>query len=82
MLARIGASPVAAVESEERGSWLGWVRAGMGSLLWYRNQVEDAEGVVVRSFLPPITRTIGLVHAHRPLPPVARDFLAFAKDQG
>jgi DNA-binding transcriptional LysR family regulator len=82
LLARLGARPVAAVESDERGSWLGWVRAGLGSLLWYRNQLEDTEGVVVRSFLPPITRTIGLVHAHRPLPSAARDFLAFAKDQG
>jgi DNA-binding transcriptional LysR family regulator len=82
MLARIGATPVAAVESDERGSWLGWVRAGMGSLLWYRNQVEDTEGVVVRSFLPQITRTIGLVHPHRQLPPVAREFLAFAKEHG
>jgi hypothetical protein len=26
-------------------------------------------------------RTIGLVHPHRPLPPVAREFLAFAKEQ-
>jgi hypothetical protein len=49
--------------------------------LWYRNQLEDTEGVIVRSFLPSITRTIGLVHAHRPLPPVARDFLAYAKDR-
>ncbi|WP_153540616.1 LysR family transcriptional regulator [Actinomadura macrotermitis] len=80
LLARIGATPVAAVESDERGSWLGWVRAGMGSLLWYRNQVDGAEGLAVRSFMPPITRMIGLVHAHRQLPPVARDFLAFAKE--
>jgi DNA-binding transcriptional LysR family regulator len=81
MLARIGVSPVAAIESDERASWMDWVRAGMGSLLWYRNQLEDTEGVIVRSFLPSITRTIGLVHAHRPLPPVARDFLAYAKDR-
>ncbi len=80
MLRRIGATPVAAVESDERGAWLGWVRAGMGSLLWYRNQVDDTEGVTVRSFMPPITRMIGLVHAHRRLPPAARDFLAFAKE--
>lgn len=80
MLRRIGATPVAAVESDERGSWLGWVRAGMGSLLWYRNQVDDTEGVTVRSFMPPITRMIGLVHTHRQLPPAARDFLAFAKE--
>jgi len=80
MLERIGASPVPAVESDERGSWLGWVRAGMGSLLWYRNQIEDTEGLAVRSFMPPLTKMIGLVHAHRQLPPVARDFLAFAKE--
>lgn len=81
LLSRIGASPVAAVESDERAAWPGWVRAGMGSLLWYRNQIEDTEGLVVRSFTPPITRTIGLVHAHRPLAPVARDFLSFAKER-
>ncbi|WP_395104473.1 LysR family transcriptional regulator [Actinomadura sp. SCN-SB] len=80
LLGRLGARPVPAVESDERGSWLGWVRAGMGSLLWYRNQLEDTEGLAVRSFLPPITRKIGLVHAHRQLSPVARDFLAFAKE--
>jgi DNA-binding transcriptional LysR family regulator len=80
LLARIGAKAVPAVESDERGSWLGWVRAGMGSLLWYRNQLDDTEGLAVRSFMPPITRMIGLVHAHRRLPPVAREFLAFAKE--
>ncbi|MDL4777826.1 MULTISPECIES: LysR family transcriptional regulator [Thermomonosporaceae] len=80
LLRRLGATPVAAMESDERGSWIGWVRAGMGSLLWYRNRLDDTEGVTVRSFMPPITRTIGLVHAHRPLSPVARDFLSFAKE--
>ncbi|GAA0968450.1 LysR family transcriptional regulator [Actinocorallia libanotica] len=80
MLARIGASAVTAVESDERGAWPGWVRAGRGSLLWYRNQIEDTEGLVVRSLMPPITRTIGLVHAHRALTPVAREFLAYAKE--
>ncbi|WP_433172226.1 LysR family transcriptional regulator [Actinoallomurus sp. CA-150999] len=79
MLARLGVRPVAAVESDDRASWLPSVRAGRGSLLWFRNQVEAAEGVVVRSLMPPITATIGLVHARRPLTPVARDFLAFAK---
>ncbi|MEO5874410.1 MAG: LysR family transcriptional regulator [Streptosporangiaceae bacterium] len=80
MLARIGTVPTIAVESDERAAWLGWVRAGRGSLLWYRNQVEDTEGLAVRSLMPPLTRTIGLVHAHRPLPPIAREFLAFAKE--
>jgi len=80
MLARIGANAVAAVESDERASWPAWVRAGRGSLLWYRNQIEDTEGLVVRSLMPSITRTIGLVHAHRTLTPVAREFLAYAKE--
>jgi DNA-binding transcriptional LysR family regulator len=82
LLARLGVEPVAAVESDDRGSWLPSVRAGRGSLLWYRNQVEAVDGVTLRSFMPPITATIGLVHARRPLTPVARDFLAFAKSRG
>jgi DNA-binding transcriptional LysR family regulator len=82
MLARIGVTPVPAVESDERGSWLAWVRAGVGSLMWYRNQIEAVDGLAVRSFMPPITTTIGLVHVRRPLPPIARDFLAFAKTHG
>jgi DNA-binding transcriptional LysR family regulator len=82
MLSRIGVTPVPAVESNERGSWLTWVRAGVGSLMWYRNQVDAAEGLAIRSFMPPIITTIGLVHMRRPLPPVARDFLAFAKSRG
>ncbi len=81
VLSRIGVRPVPAVESNERGSWLSWVRAGAGSLLWYRNQVDAVEGLAVRSFLPPITTTIGLVHVRRTLPPVAREFLAYAKSR-
>lgn len=82
VLSRIGVTPVPAVESNERGSWLAWVRAGVGSLMWYRNQVEAVDGLAVRSFMPPVTTMIGLVHTRRPLPPVARDFLAFAKSRG
>ena len=79
LLARLGARPVPAMESDERGSWLSWVRAGIGSLIWYRNQVSAADGVAVRSFAPPLMMIIGLVHRRRPLPSAARDFLAFAK---
>ena len=68
MLARIGVTPVPAVESDERGSWLAWVRAGVGSLMWYRNQIEAVDGLAVRSFMPPMTTTIGLVHVRRPAP--------------
>ncbi|WP_067915285.1 LysR family transcriptional regulator [Actinomadura rubrobrunea] len=82
LLARLGVTPVPALESDERAAWPGWVRAGLGSLVWYRNQIDDTEGLVVRSFGPPVTRMIGLVHAHRQLSPAARDFLNFAKESG
>lgn len=82
LLARLGARPVPVMESDDRGAWLSWVRAGIGSLMWYRNQVEAADDLAVRSFMPPLTLTIGLVHGRRPLPPAARDFLAFAKSRG
>ncbi|MFB9838120.1 LysR family transcriptional regulator [Actinoallomurus acaciae] len=82
VLSRLDVTPIPAVESNERGAWLTWVRAGVGSLMWYRNQVDAVEGLAVRSFMPPITTTIGLVHMRRPLPPVAREFLAFAKSRG
>lgn len=81
ILAKIGVSPVVGAETDERGSWLECVRSGRGSLLWYRSQLDDAEGLSIRSINPPITRTIGLVHVHRPLSPVARDFLSFAKER-
>ncbi|ACY98179.1 MULTISPECIES: LysR family transcriptional regulator [Thermomonospora] len=80
LLARIGVTPVPAVETDDQDSWLEQVRQGAGSLLWYRGRLEDTQGLVVRSFTPPLSRTIGLVHAHRRLPPVVRDFLAFAKE--
>ncbi|RAY11162.1 LysR family transcriptional regulator [Actinomadura craniellae] len=80
VLARLGVTPVPALESDDRAAWTGWVRAGAGSVLWYRNQLDDVDGLVVRSFMPPIIRRLGLVHAHRPLGQAARDFLAFAKE--
>ncbi|HEX2312165.1 MAG TPA: LysR family transcriptional regulator [Thermomonospora sp.] len=80
LLARVGVSPVAAVESDDRDAWLDRVRAGAGSLLWYRERLDDTTGLVVRSFSPSISRTIGLVHAYRRLPPVAREFLVFCKE--
>ncbi|WP_119730029.1 LysR family transcriptional regulator [Thermomonospora amylolytica] len=80
VLARAGASPVPAVESDDRETWLDRVRDGTGCLLWYRNQLEDTHGLVVRSFTPPLSRMVGLVHAYRRLSPAARDFLTFAKD--
>ena len=80
VLERAGAAPVTAVESDDRGTWLNLVRAGLGSLLWYRNQLDDTQGLAVRSLMPPIIRQVGLVHPHRQISPVARDFLAFAKE--
>ncbi|TNY35065.1 LysR family transcriptional regulator [Thermomonospora catenispora] len=80
VLARAGASPVPVVESDDPRTRLDRVRDGTGCLLWYRNQLEDTHGLVVRSFTPPLSRMIGLVHTPRRLSPAARDFLTFVKD--
>lgn len=82
LLGRLGAEPEPVTESDEPGSCLDAVRDGVGSLLWYRVQVQHRDDLMVRSFAPPIMRMIGLVHAHRRLPPAARDFLAFATESG
>lgn len=81
MFARYGVRPVTACETDERGGWLAPVRAGMGSLLWYRAMAEHATraGLVVRSLDPPIRRVIAIVHARRRLPVVVQDFLALAE---
>lgn len=42
MFIKHGVRPVAACETDDRGTWLAQVRAGVGSLLWYRGVAEQA----------------------------------------
>ncbi|SDR14991.1 LysR family transcriptional regulator [Thermostaphylospora chromogena] len=81
MFIKHGVRPVAACETDDRGTWLAQVRAGVGSLLWYRGVAEQAvrAGLVVRPLNPPIRRVIAIVHARRRLPVAVQDFLALAE---
>ncbi|MFI0422796.1 LysR family transcriptional regulator [Spongiactinospora sp. 9N601] len=81
MFAKHGVRPVTAAETDERGSSMAHVRAGVGSLLGYRGLTEQAlrAGLVIRSLEPPVRRVIAIVHARRRLPLIAQDFLALAE---
>ena len=56
--------PLVALESDERGSWLEGVVAGIGAVLWYGERATDAidRGTGVSHFSPPLHRSIGLCH--------------------
>ena len=60
LFAKYGVAPVAALEADDRGNWLGPVRAGLASLLWYRGMADQAvrAGLVVRPLDPSIRRVI------------------------
>ncbi|MFJ7159904.1 LysR family transcriptional regulator [Streptomyces sp. NPDC101118] len=77
MFSCLGVRPVPSLETDERLAWVTGVTDGRGSLLWYRDVVLRAFGrrAEVRSFTPPLLRSVGVVHARRPLSPAARAFL-------
>ncbi len=61
----LGIQPVVALESDERGSWLEGVLAGIGSVLWYGERATNAldRGARMSHFTPPLRRAVGLIHA-------------------
>lgn len=61
---QLGITPVVALETDERSSWTTAVLMGVGSFLWYRSSAHELtlEGAELRSFKPPLTRAIGIVH--------------------
>jgi DNA-binding transcriptional LysR family regulator len=61
----LGFEPVVALESDERGSWLEGVLAGIGSVLWYGERASTAleRGARISRFTPALRRPIGFVHA-------------------
>ncbi|MCF2530203.1 LysR family transcriptional regulator [Yinghuangia soli] len=78
-----GIRPVPVVETDERGAWMTTVADGRASLLWYRDLSACFGGVaVVRSFDPPIRRSMELVTARHPLRPEVRAFSKFARQAG
>ena len=80
----LGIRPVVALESDERGSWLEGVLAGIGSVLWYGERANSAldRGARVSHFDPPLQREIGLSHVAGELVPGAAALLALAGEIG
>jgi LysR family transcriptional regulator, cyn operon transcriptional activator len=76
--------PVVALESDERGSWLEGVLAGIGSVLWYGERATNAieRGAQLAHFTPPLRRSIGLTHLPDHLEPEAEAFLGLAGEIG
>jgi DNA-binding transcriptional LysR family regulator len=80
-MAAVAVKPVVAVETEQREALLPLVLAGAGSALLPRSLAEQARqrGAVVMELVPPLRRTIGLVHRRGTLSPAARAFVALAR---
>ncbi|GAA5123454.1 LysR family transcriptional regulator [Haloechinothrix salitolerans] len=75
-----GVRPTFAVETDERVAWVASVLDGKASLIWYRDIAVRTFGsrVTIRSFTPPLSRTLGIVHPRRPLARAARAFINIA----
>ena len=80
----LGIRPVVALESDERGSWLEGVIAGIGAVLWYGERANSAveRGARVSHFTPALRRSIGLCHGPGRIAPAAVDFLGLATEVG
>lgn len=57
-------TPTIAVESNERNAWLDAVRHGLASCIWHSVETfgEPLDGIVARSFAPPIHQEFAAVH--------------------
>lgn len=78
-----GIRPRTAMETGDRGAWLACVAAGVGSALWYADLAQRFTGTIgVRSFSPPLTRTMGLAWLRRPMTPQIRALCAYARMHG
>jgi DNA-binding transcriptional LysR family regulator len=82
-LARVGATPIVAVETGQRDAIVPLVLAGAGSALLPEPlaRAAAAQGAVAAPVEPSLARAIGVVHRDAPLTPAARAFLAVARDR-
>jgi DNA-binding transcriptional LysR family regulator len=80
----LGIQPVVALESDERGSWLEGVLAGIGSVLWYGERATNAldRGARLSRFTPPLQRPVGLIHASGEQRPEVTALVDIVKDVG
>ena len=80
----LGIRPVVALESDERGSWLEGVVAGIGAVLWYGERANSAigRGARLSRFSPPLRRSIGMSHATGHPAPEATALVELAQELG
>lgn len=80
-LAAVAVIPVVAVETEQREALLPLVLAGAGSALLPGPLAEQARqrGAVVCPLIPPLRRTVGLIHRRGTLSPAAQAFVDGSK---
>ena len=80
-LAAAGVEPLIAVETSQREAIAPLVLAGAGTSFLPAGLAKSvgAQGAVVARLVPPLTRTVGLVHRAAPLSPAARAFVELAR---
>ena len=73
-----------ALESDERGSWLEGVLAGIGSVLWYGERGDNAldRGARLSHFTPPLQRPVGLIHTSGEQRPEVTALVDLVRDLG
>ena len=69
MFEGLAVRPQVAFESDERGSWLPAVVAGLGCCIWYRSQAQEAVQLGARALAldPAMGREVAVVHRHEAL---------------
>ncbi|WTW98914.1 LysR family transcriptional regulator [Streptomycetaceae bacterium NBC_01309] len=71
--AQARAHPHPALETDEQTAWIACATRGLGSVLWYRELAYVfGTAVTLRSFTPPLHRTLAIATPQRPLRPQAR----------
>jgi LysR family carnitine catabolism transcriptional activator len=80
-LGSLGATAVAAVETDQREAIVPLVLAGAGTAVLPKPMALEASerGAVVAALTPRIWRSIGMIHRDAALSPAARSFLEIAK---
>jgi LysR family cyn operon transcriptional activator len=80
----IDVSPIVALESDERSSWMEGMLAGIGSVLWYGERAGAAveRGARLTRFDPAVQREIGLTYRPGILDTAGTDLIRVATELG
>ena len=80
----IDVTPIVALESDERSSWMEGMLAGIGSVLWYGERAGTAveRGARLTRFEPAVRREIGLSYRPGHLDDAGADLVRVATGLG